>query len=322
MRYCCVPSCTSSERNKGPGVTFYELPYDNATRARWITAIAREDSAPKTTSYYTVVCSLHFKTSDFRDGCKRRLLKRGAIPSVFGSRVPRTEKCGTLAKPENRGTKKRKREPSPSVPCVPVCGDVQDDELVAESTAAPSTEQTTELQISPSAAGQTSKKLPRSRSSALAFEHGAIAPIGTSHEPAKNAEKSTNVATALENEEPKRKARAKRSLHTQTVPAPSASTFFVQRKWWRQKERVMRAKIERLSRTVDAYKQELQKLKESCYVSAFLEVVADAEDGIAKAVLLRDQVKNYTKKKPQWSEVTIRHCIVIQHLSTKCTVWW
>ncbi|KAL1477039.1 hypothetical protein MTO96_036080 [Rhipicephalus appendiculatus] len=80
---------------------------------------------------------------------------------------------------------------------------------------------------------------------------------------------------------------------------------------------MVRAKIERLSRTVDTYKQELEKLGESCCVSAFLEVAADAEDGIANAMQLREQVQNYRKKKPQWSEVTIRQCIVIRHLSAK-----
>ncbi|KAH7952541.1 hypothetical protein HPB52_023876 [Rhipicephalus sanguineus] len=86
MRYCCVPRCTSSERQKEPGVTFHELPSDSAARERWITAIAREDSVPNTAFYYTVVCSLHFKPSDFRDDCKRRQLKPDAVPSVFSAR--------------------------------------------------------------------------------------------------------------------------------------------------------------------------------------------------------------------------------------------
>ncbi|KAH6928050.1 hypothetical protein HPB50_010892 [Hyalomma asiaticum] len=45
--------------------------------------------------------------------------------------------------------------------------------------------------------------------------------------------------------------------------------------------------------------------------------MADAQDGCTKAALLLDQVRNYKKKRPAWSETTIRHCIVIRHLSTK-----
>ncbi|KAH7960192.1 hypothetical protein HPB49_017615 [Dermacentor silvarum] len=112
-------------------------------------------------SYFQAVgLVLHFKPSDLRDDCKRRQLNPGNVPSVFSARTPRTEKCGAPAKPEDRETGKRKREPSPKV-------------------------------------------------------------------------------------------------------------------------------------------------------------AADEEDGSAKAVLLRDQVKSYKKKKPQWSEITIRHCIVSRHLSTK-----
>ncbi|KAH9367414.1 hypothetical protein HPB48_004009 [Haemaphysalis longicornis] len=75
-------------------------------------------------------------------------------------------------------------------------------------------------------------------------------------------------------------------------------------------------KNERLRRTVDSYK-ELLKLKEAAHVSAFLEVTSDAEKGNAKALLIVDQVKNYQKKKPQWSETTLKHSIVLRNLQTK-----
>ncbi|KAH7952508.1 hypothetical protein HPB52_023843 [Rhipicephalus sanguineus] len=110
---------------------------------------------------------------------------------------------------------------------------------------------------------------------------------------------------------------AKRSLKTQTPFRLYPSTYFVQRKRWREKERALRAKNERLSRTVDAYKQELLKLKEAAHVSAFIEVTSDAEKGNSKALLIVDQVKNYKRKKPQWSETTLRHSIILRNLSTK-----
>ncbi|KAH9384431.1 hypothetical protein HPB48_026438 [Haemaphysalis longicornis] len=93
--------------------------------------------------------------------------------------------------------------------------------------------------------------------------------------------------------------------------------YFVHRKRWREKERALKIKNERLRRTVDSYKEELLKLKEAAHVSAFLEVTSDAEKGNAKALLIVDQVKNYQKKKPQWSETTLRHSIILRNLSTK-----
>ncbi|KAH7940673.1 hypothetical protein HPB49_003538 [Dermacentor silvarum] len=107
------------------------------------------------------------------------------------------------------------------------------------------------------------------------------------------------------------------SFKTLTKCDSNTSSMFLERKRWRRKERVLRAGSDKLRRTVDAYKEELRKLKEERYVSAFLEVVADAEEGTPKAVLLLEEVKNYKRKTPRWSEITVRHGIVMRHLSTK-----
>ncbi|KAH7941054.1 hypothetical protein HPB49_009695 [Dermacentor silvarum] len=83
------------------------------------------------------------------------------------------------------------------------------------------------------------------------------------------------------------------------------------------RERALKAKNERLSKTVDSFTQELVKLKEAAHVSALIEVTSDAEKGNLKARLIVDQVKNYKKKRPQWSETTLRHSIILRNLSTK-----
>ncbi|KAL1445909.1 hypothetical protein MTO96_044750, partial [Rhipicephalus appendiculatus] len=82
---------------------------------------------------------------------------------------------------------------------------------------------------------------------------------------------------------------AKRSMKTQTPFRLYPSTYFVNRKRRREKERALKAKNERLSRTVDSYKQKLLKLKEAGHVSAFIEVTSDAENGNPKARLIVDQ---------------------------------
>ncbi|KAH7982256.1 hypothetical protein HPB52_003545 [Rhipicephalus sanguineus] len=65
---------------------------------------------------------------------------------------------------------------------------------------------------------------------------------------------------------------AKNLVQTKQVEANLAAR--VPRKRWREKERALKVKNERLSRTVDAYKQELLKLKEAAHVSAFIEVTS------------------------------------------------
>ncbi|KAL1475603.1 hypothetical protein MTO96_037172 [Rhipicephalus appendiculatus] len=89
------------------------------------------------------------------------------------------------------------------------------------------------------------------------------------------------------------------------------------RRKWRRKERDLNARIERLKNTVDYCKQELQKLKEECYVSAFLHVVEKAEEKDLAASILVEQVQNFANKKPTWSEVTVRHAVVLRNLSTR-----
>ncbi|KAH7985288.1 hypothetical protein HPB52_024210 [Rhipicephalus sanguineus] len=114
MRYCCVPSCRSSQRRKQDGVSFHEIPADSASRERWLTAISRDEWMPNTTSNYSVVCSLHFLPSDFKDGCTRRVLKLGAVPSVFDDPAGETAHTARVAKKGDGRIHKRKREPSPS----------------------------------------------------------------------------------------------------------------------------------------------------------------------------------------------------------------
>lgn len=88
----------------------------------------------------------------------------------------------------------------------------------------------------------------------------------------------------------------KRSCSTQTVK-PVSSSFFIARNRWREKERALKLKNERLDKPVDSYKEELRGLKEECHVSSFLKVVSDAEEGDVKAAFLFDQFKNWSKKK-------------------------
>ncbi|KAH7985783.1 hypothetical protein HPB49_026271 [Dermacentor silvarum] len=84
--------------------------------------------------------------------------------------------------------------------------------------------------------------------------------------------------------------------------------------------------VQRLKNAVDKYKQELQKLKEECYVSAFLQVVEKAKEKDLAALILVEQVHNFPKKKPTFAGVgptvqfmdTVHRWLVLMDVSN-CT---
>ncbi|XP_040076321.1 uncharacterized protein LOC115332258 [Ixodes scapularis] len=86
---------------------------------------------------------------------------------------------------------------------------------------------------------------------------------------------------------------------------------------WRRKERDLKAQIRRLRQTVDKYKQELEKLKEDCYVSVFLNIREKANEKDLQASILLEQIQNFQKKKPAWTEMTVRHAVILRNLSTR-----
>ncbi|KFM70675.1 THAP domain-containing protein 2, partial [Stegodyphus mimosarum] len=84
MVYCCVPNCTS-EHGKTKNVSFHEFPCEETLRERWIKSISRKDSSGKLwrPADRSVVCSRHFEKSAFKEGYKKRILKKDSIPTVF-----------------------------------------------------------------------------------------------------------------------------------------------------------------------------------------------------------------------------------------------
>lgn len=340
MRFCCVPQCTSSQTKKAPGVSFHEIPSDSGLRELWLKSISREDWVPNDTSNYSVVCSLHFRESDFRDNVRKRLLKPGAVPSVF------SELTSCAGQTEDLRIRKRKREFSlTGAEERPATGSAHDGNITNVSNEHGSfhlVRQLTdvahdhdEMANAARSVGFTSDARNQAAdvvSAATVFSTDPTFEV-EGHESSTNAwlgnepgcrkstddpkDEQTHASSSVRHSVRQKRVYARRSRATQTLAKPSSSFLYLERKRWREVERALRQKNERLTRTVDAYKQELQKLRDESCVGAFLEVASDAERGDAKAKLLLDQVRNYKKKKPQWSETTIRHCIVIRNLSAK-----
>ncbi|KAH7960939.1 hypothetical protein HPB49_025206 [Dermacentor silvarum] len=257
MRLCCVPKCSSSLRRSVQGVSFHEIPSDSSLRDQWLRAISRKDWGPASNP---VVCSLHFLTADFRKDCKKRLLKPGAVPSVFDDPESCTAHAeATEAAKQGANTHNQSPEQPP-----------YSEDLLQRSSPLPLGQQ--------------------DQSNACGTQ---VDVVPGKPEPKENRNEATSEELArFRGGQRRRKVCAKRSWQTQTTAIPSSSTLFIERKRWRERERSLKAKNDRLRQTIDAYKQELEKLKEECHVRTFHEVASDAEKGILKARILLDQVKN------------------------------
>ncbi|XP_045783428.1 uncharacterized protein LOC123879646 [Maniola jurtina] len=80
---CCVPSCTNGLKTDSKNtqkVTFHKVPKEKYCRVAWFAALGIEESelpeAP-------VVCSLHFKDSNFYNGKNgSKIVQKGAVPFV------------------------------------------------------------------------------------------------------------------------------------------------------------------------------------------------------------------------------------------------
>nr|XP_050022891.1 uncharacterized protein LOC126516841 [Dermacentor andersoni] len=97
----------------------------------------------------------------------------------------------------------------------------------------------------------------------------------------------------------------------------ASSLYANERAKWLRKEREMKRKIERVQKTVDRYKSELEKVKEDCNFADMSYIRQQAKQKDTSAVFLWNQIINFRRKKPTWSEDVVRHCIILRHLSTK-----
>lgn len=345
MRCCCVPGCSSSLRQKQPGVSFHEVPADISLREKWLHAISGDVFPSTAIMQRSVVCSLHFLTTDFKKDFRRRLLKPGAVPSVFGepasslaqnvesttvaivsasTTVPTVpgELVPCLPHPENTTT----ANVSASTPVATVFGELLTSLPQPESTTRGTTQK---RKRTPSSASLSRGQLERANEGPakpleqLLSSHSDDSSIEGS-EPTNSLVQPQQVEIDLTAESPGTfnatrtgMVFAKRSITTQTPLKFCHSMYFVHRKRWRERERALQARNERLSRIADSYKQELLTLIEAAHVGEFIEVTSDAEKGNSKALLIVDQVKNYRKHKPQWSETTLTHSTILRDLSTQ-----
>ncbi|KAH7977064.1 hypothetical protein HPB52_023377 [Rhipicephalus sanguineus] len=247
MPYCCVPRCKSSNKQRTPGISFHEIPSNPELRAKWLKVVSRDDRTQNTTSCYSIVWSRHCGSSDVKERCKIRKLKKAVVPSIFEEHPAYLQ---PLKEREREATRLAVESPleTPSLPLNDLPSvDVASKELSLIDCAE------TQLQLS--------------------MENSA----------------SERCITAT--------VQVDRAVQVSSLFSVST----MDNRKWRRKEPELNARIERLKNTVNKYKQELQKIKEECYVSAFLQVVEKAKEKDLAASILVEQVQNFAKK-PAWSE--------------------
>uniref|UniRef100_A0A147BB70 Putative transposase protein n=2 Tax=Ixodes ricinus TaxID=34613 RepID=A0A147BB70_IXORI len=329
MAYCCVPNCCSNAKKKIPGLSFHDIPADEELSKKWILVIRRDNWTPNTTSNYSKVCSKHFKETDFLEG-KYRRLKKGVVPSVF--------ECYPLYL-QPKSTKERV---SSSIKKRSLCSDTAPQKILKMSDGTRCVQQG-DPQHTPSDPLPTSAEplpTPLEPSSTLS-EHPPVPsePLPTSSR-SSTARRATGIEPAdwtgadsvefevvtpkclevpvdtvnqfLQDGVPTTKDQ---ETHADCRTAPSS--LVLERRKWKRKERDLKKQVERLRTTVDSYKEELRKLREDCHFADLSYIKEQAAEKQHSAIFLLEQISNFSRKRPCWSEETIRHSIVLRHLSTK-----
>ncbi|CAC5390003.1 unnamed protein product [Mytilus coruscus] len=81
-KHCCVPLCNGNGR-RHMELSFHRFPQTDNKRNLWIQAIRRDPGPMFNISDQTVVCSRHFKPTDFKWTPVRKTLKPDSVPSIF-----------------------------------------------------------------------------------------------------------------------------------------------------------------------------------------------------------------------------------------------
>ncbi|VDI69379.1 Hypothetical predicted protein [Mytilus galloprovincialis] len=87
-KHCCVPLCNGNGR-RHTDLSFHRFPQTDHRRNMWINAIRRDPGPMFNISDQTVVCSRHFKSTDFKWTPVRKTLKLDSVRrELFKHPVP------------------------------------------------------------------------------------------------------------------------------------------------------------------------------------------------------------------------------------------
>ncbi|KAG0414804.1 hypothetical protein HPB47_008038 [Ixodes persulcatus] len=300
---CCIRRCGTTVRRPSPNgaLSYHEIPSDLELRARWLAVINREGWQP---SCYSKVCSLHFEASDFVEG-KRRRLKKGVVPSVFLGNQPSLiavlkdkmrRKCGGSDRTSASAKTRRLDADSLVTTNIPVTANSPVTTNGPVTTDGPMTIDSHVTTNDP--------EMTNNSAFILGVEHaedspGSLRPPGIFLDPpdgqaveVRFADKSMQV-----------------DFRGAEVP-----TNLKRLKWVRQ-IKDLKVQVERLRNTAESYKRDLQEVMEDMDVATFLTIREEAKEGRTAAVFLMDQVTNFYRRCPRWTDDTVRHCARLRDVS-------
>ncbi|KAH6948564.1 hypothetical protein HPB50_025151 [Hyalomma asiaticum] len=284
MAYCCVPHCRSDGKQRTPSVSFHEIPAEETAQQQWTKAIRRDDWVPNTTLNYSRVCSKHFRETDFAEG-KRRHLKKGVIPTMFPD-YPSYLRPQPLKERTTESIQKRSASQCEDKENVPKRKRNRHRE---DTHGEASTSNGIDLEL------QTSK---------------------CTNETSLDGQQQTMHSETILDEATPCAHKTVADQATQ-VDVGLSSLLAVERAKWKRKERDLKNQVERFRQTADQYKEELKKLKDDCHFADLEYICEQAKEKDLPAVFLLNQITNFRRKKPTWTEDVVRHCIILRHLLTK-----
>ncbi|KAJ1528983.1 hypothetical protein ONE63_007350 [Megalurothrips usitatus] len=288
--------------SRAPGVALHELPSEEGPRRQWadvITVLAGEVRTPEWRTVNYTVCSGHFQPADYRDDTRFRTLRPGAIPSVLGPRGRRQQRG-------RRGNRRVAANVALPAPAVDVQADgARDEEVPGDAAPAPVVAATT---VAPAGFPVTAAVVgPEFDERDL--ELAVIEAAATATPVVEQCPSGKEVPPPPPPPPPRPRTPRLRP------PSPGTGLQSARRVSRAMAMRLGRweARIARLQKTVwEARKKEVPRRPEAV---AFDTVLLQADRGDVRAQFLVEQVTNFGKKKPRWSEPFIRECVLLQAVS-------
>lgn len=280
MVYCCVPYCKSSRGEGENKAYFHEFPSDLNLREKWEKNISR-DFIVKDKS---VVCNKHFTADDYVPNKKRRCLKKDACPTVFPSypdyKIP---KIVTKRRTIIRNSSQLKRG--------------TEEEITSCKRKKNENESETD-----------GNKIPATQNSdveLLSFFANSFAPQHTTG--------SSPVACASSS--PIKQNQNISGKHNKLLATLKSKV---------KATRLLKSALCKRKNTIAALKNKIQQLEnkvqyytENSYHSAVEKIIALSDTDHLKATFILEQICNFGKKVPRWSEKMIRNCVLWNAASPK-----
>lgn len=91
----------------------------------------------------------------------------------------------------------------------------------------------------------------------------------------------------------------------------------VELNYLKKKDKRKSERIQQLQDQFDEVREKLQDLESNSYVKAILNILKESENNNTEAVLLKNLVQNFDKKKPRYDDITIRECLMWKNCCSK-----